>query len=231
MKTVGLLGGMSWESTAVYYRLMNEEVRRRCGGLHSAKILLYSVDFAEIESLQSAGRWDEAGALLRRAARSLETAGADLLLICTNTMHKLAPHITEGLTIPLLHIADAVGSHIVSDRIQSVGLLGTRFTMEEDFYRGVLEDRYELQVAVPEAADRRLVDSVIFDELCRGEINPHSHVEYLRIVQRLAERGCQAIVLGCTEISLLLRPGDTDVVLYDTTAIHAEQAVASMHEE
>jgi aspartate racemase len=231
MKTVGLLGGMSWESTAVYYRLINEQIRRRCGGLHSAKILLYSVDFAEIEKFQSAGRWNEAGALLKTAAHSLERAGADLLLICTNTMHKVAPQITGGLTIPLLHIADAAGSRIVKDRIQRVGLLGTRFTMEEDFYRSVLEDRYELQVAVPDQGDRQLIDSVIFDELCRGEINPRSRDAYLRIVKNLAEDGCQAIILGCTEISLLLRPQDTDMVLYDTTAIHAEQAVSSMLEE
>ncbi|MEJ2056568.1 MAG: aspartate/glutamate racemase family protein [Desulfofustis sp.] len=231
MKTVGLLGGMSWESTAVYYRLINEQIRRRCGGLHSAKILLYSVDFAEIEKFQSAGRWNEAGALLKRAAHSLERAGADLLLICTNTMHKVAPQITGGLTIPLLHIADAAGSRIVKDRIQRVGLLGTRFTMEEDFYRSVLENRYELQVAVPDQGDRQLIDSVIFDELCRGEINPRSRDAYLRIVKNLAEDGCQAIILGCTEISLLLRPEDTDMVLYDTTAIHAEQAVSSMLEE
>jgi aspartate racemase len=231
MKTVGLLGGMSWESTAVYYRLINEQIRRRCGGLHSAKILLYSVDFAEIEKFQSAGRWNEAGALLKTAAHSLERAGADLLLICTNTMHKVAPQITGGLTIPLLHIADAAGSRIVKDRIQRVGLLGTRFTMEEDFYRSVLENRYELQVAVPDQGDRQLIDSVIFDELCRGEINPRSRDAYLRIVKNLAEDGCQAIILGCTEISLLLRPQDTDMVLYDTTAIHAEQAVSSMLEE
>lgn len=231
MKTVGLLGGMSWESTAVYYRLINEQVRRRCGGLHSAKILLYSVDFAEIEELQSAGRWDEAGTLLNKAARSLEKAGADLLLICTNTMHKVAPQITGGLTIQLLHIADAAGSRIAADRIETVGLLGTRFTMEEDFYRCVLEDRYGLQVRVPEQKERRLIDSIIFDELCRGEINPRSRDAYLRVVENLAGRGCRAIILGCTEISLLLRPEDTDMVLYDTTAIHAEQAVASMLEE
>ncbi len=231
MKTVGLLGGMSWESTAVYYRLINEEVRRRCGGLHSAKILLYSVDFAEIEKLQSAGRWDEAAELLGAAARSLEKAGADLLLICTNTMHKVADRIVEGLSIPLLHIADAAGSRIAADRLEKVGLLGTRFTMEENFYRSVLEDRYGLTVLVPEQADRRIIDSVIFDELCRGELNNRSRNEYLRIVQTLAERGCRAIILGCTEISLLLRPADTDMMLYDTTVIHAEQAVTAMLEE
>jgi len=228
MKTVGLLGGMSWESTAVYYRLINEEVRRRCGGLHSAKILLYSVDFAEVEELQSAGRWDEAGALLGAAACALEKAGAELLMICTNTMHKVAPQIAAGLSIELLHIADATGSRIVEDRFEKVGLLGTRFTMEEDFYRSALEKRYGLKVIVPAQEDRRIIDSVIFDELCRGEINDRSRGEYRRIARDLGEQNCQAIILGCTEISLLLRPEDTDMVLYDTTAIHADRAVTAM---
>lgn len=228
MKTVGLLGGMSWESTAVYYRLINQEVRRRCGGLHSAKILLYSLDFAEVEELQSTGRWGEAGALLGSAAGALEKAGADLLLICTNTMHKVASQIAAGLSIELLHIADATGSRIVEDRFEKVGLLGTRFTMEEDFYRSVLEKRYGLKVVVPAQEDRRIIDSVIFDELCRGEINDRSRDEYRRIARDLGEQDCQAIILGCTEISLLLRPEDTDMVLYDTTAIHADSAVTAM---
>lgn len=231
MKTVGLLGGMSWESTAIYYRLINEEVRHRCGGLHSAKILLYSVDFAEIEKLQSEERWDEAGALLGEAARSLEKAGADLLLICTNTMHKVAGQIVGRLSIPLLHIAQATGSRIVQDRVEKVGLLGTRFTMEESFYRSVLEEQFGLEVVAPGKGDRRLIDSVIFDELCRGIINEKSRSEYQRIVQSLSERGCQAIILGCTEIPLLLRPQDTDLPLYDTTAIHAQRAVIMMLEQ
>jgi len=231
MKTIGLLGGMSWESTAVYYRLINEEVRRRCGGLHSAKILLYSVDFAEIEELQSGDRWDDAGEMLGAAARSLENAGAELLLICTNTMHKVADRIVEGLSIDLLHIADAAGARLAAERIETVGLLGTRFTMEEDFYRSVLENRYGLTVMVPEQADRRIIDSVIFDELCRGKVKQRSRDEYVRIANHFGERGCQAIILGCTEISLLLRPEDSDMALYDTTAIHAEQAVTAMLEQ
>ncbi len=231
MKTVGLLGGMSWESTATYYRLLNEGIRRRCGGLHSAKILLHSVDFAEIEKLQSSGRWDEAGTLLGDAAARLEKAGAELLLICTNTMHKVAARIVAELTIPLLHIAEATGSRLVEDRIETVGLLGTRFTMEESFYRSVLEDRYGLQVVVPGEDDRRLVDRVIFEELCLGRIAEESRGGYVRIVSSLGERGCQAIILGCTEISLLLRPQDTVLPLYDTTAIHVEQAVVKMLEQ
>ncbi len=231
MKTVGLLGGMSWESTATYYRLINEGVRRRLGGLHSARILLYSVDFADIEELQREGRWDEAGALLGEAARSLEQGGADLLLICTNTMHKVADKIAGRLTIPLLHIAQATGSRIAEDRVEKVGLLGTRFTMEEPFYRSVLEQEYGLEVAIPGPADRRLVDSVIFEELCCGKTSAESRSEYQRIVQSLSAEGCRGVILGCTEISLLLRPGDTDLVLYDTTAIHAAQAVNMMLEQ
>ena len=228
MKTVGLLGGMSWESTATYYRLINEGVRRRCGGLHSARILLYSVDFAEIDELQRRGRWAEAGALLGKAARSLEQGGAELLLICTNTMHKVADQIAGCLTIPLLHIAQATGSRIAADRVDKVGLLGTRFTMEETFYRSVLEEHYGLEVVIPGPADRQLVDSVIFEELCCGKISAESRSEYQRIVASFAAGGCRAVVLGCTEIPLLLRPGDTDLPLYDTTAIHADQAVKMM---
>ena len=228
MKTVGLIGGMSWESTATYYRLINQGIRNRCGGLHSAKILLYSVDFAEIEELQSSGRWHEAGQLLAEAARRLEKGGADLLLICTNTMHKVAAQVVAAVTLPLIHIAEATGAKIVQDGIEAVGLLGTRFTMEEQFYRSVLEDTFELRVVVPTADDRRLVDKVIFDELCRGVIADNSRQEYLRIVDSLAVQGCSAIILGCTEIALLIGSGDTDLKLYDTTEIHAQQAVAMM---
>jgi aspartate racemase len=228
MKTVGLIGGMSWESTATYYRLINQGIRNRCGGLHSAKMLLYSVDFAEIEELQSSGRWDEAGQLLAEAAVRLEKGGADLLLICTNTMHKVADQVVAAVTLPLIHIAEATGAKIVQDGIEAVGLLGTRFTMEEQFYRSVLEDTFELRVVVPAADDRRLVDKVIFDELCRGVIADNSRQEYLRIVDSLAAQGCGAIILGCTEIALLIGSGDTDLKLYDTTEIHARQAVAMM---
>jgi aspartate racemase len=228
MKTVGLIGGMSWESTATYYRLINQGIRNRCGGLHSAKMLLYSVDFAEIEELQSSGRWHEAGQLLAEAAVRLEKGGADLLLICTNTMHKVAAQVVAAVSLPLIHIAEATGAKIVQDGIEAVGLLGTRFTMEEQFYRSVLEDTFGLRVVVPTADDRRLVDKVIFNELCRGVIADNSRQEYLRIVDSLAAQGCGAIILGCTEIALLIGSGDTDLKLYDTTQIHAQQAVAMM---
>ena len=231
MKTVGLIGGMSWESTATYYRLINQGIRSRCGGLHSAKLLLYSVDFAEIEALQSSGRWHQAGLVLAEAAVRLEKAGADLLLICTNTMHKVADQIAAAVTLPLLHIAEATGEQVVADGVKSVGLLGTRFTMEEDFYRSVLEDQFGLQVVVPAPDDRRLVDTVIFDELCQGVIAAKSKEQYLRITDSLAAQGCGAIILGCTEIALLIGPRDTDLRLYDTTEIHARQAVAMMLEE
>lgn len=231
MKTVGLIGGMSWESTATYYRLINQGIRNRCGGLHSAKMLLYSVDFAEVEELQSTGRWHEAGQLLAEAAVRLEKGGADLLLICTNTMHKVADQVVAAVTLPLLHIAEATGERIVEDGIRAVGLLGTRFTMEEKFYRSVLEDRFGLRVVVPPAEARRLVDKVIFDELCRGVIADDSKKEYLRIADSLAAQGCGAIILGCTEIALLIGASDTDLKLYDTTEIHAQQAVAMMLEQ
>ena len=230
MKTIGLLGGMSWESTATYYRLINEGIRRKCGGLHSAKILLYSVDFAEIEHMQSENRWDEAGERLGEVARKLDEAGADILMICTNTMHKVAGQIESYISIPLLHIADATGTRIGADGITSVGLLGTRFTMEEQFYRRVLEEKYNLQVSVPSTEDRAAVDSIIFNELCLGKIREESRLVYQRIVRSLAEDGCQAIILGCTEISMLLSPQDTDIRLYDTTEIHADQAVLHMLE-
>lgn len=231
MKTVGLIGGMSWESTATYYRLINQGIRNCCGGLHSAKMLLYSVDFAEIEELQSSGRWHEAGQLLAEAAVRLEKGGADLMLICTNTMHKVADQVVAAVTLPLIHIAEATGEKIVRDGIKAVGLLGTRFTMEEKFYRSVLEDRFGLRVVIPPAEDRRLVDEVIFDELCRGVIADESRKEYLRIVESLAAQGCGAVILGCTEIALLIGARDTDLKLYDTTEIHAQQAVTMMLEQ
>lgn len=231
MKTVGLIGGMSWESTATYYRLINQGIRNRCGGLHSAKMLLYSVDFAEIEELQSSGRWQEAGLLLAEAATMLEKGGAELLLICTNTMHKVADQVAAAVTIPLIHIAEATGAKVTDDGVEKVGLLGTRFTMEEEFYRTVLQDRFGLQVVVPPAEDRRLVDEVIFGELCQGVIANESKKQYLRIVDSLADQGCGAMILGCTEIALLIGPEDTDLTLYDTTEIHAQRAVMSMLEE
>lgn len=228
MKTIGLIGGMSWESTATYYRLLNEEVRRQVGGLHSAKILLYSVDFAEIEMMQTEGRWSEAAILIGEAALRLEKAGADFLMICTNTMHKVVDQVEGYISIPLLHIADATGEKIVEDKLRTVGLLGTRFTMEEPFYKGRLEQAYGLRVLVPNAADRAIIDHIIFQELCLGIIREGSRTEYLRIARNLAEQGAEAVILGCTEISLLIRLEDTDLFFYDTTAIHSFRGVKEM---
>lgn len=224
MKTIGLLGGMSWESTQTYYRLLNEGVKRRLGGLHSAKLILYSVDFAEIEELQHQGNWAETGNILSRAARALEQAGAEFLVIGTNTMHKVAPEIEQTIGIPLLHIADATAGVLKQDGLSSVGLLGTRFTMEQDFYRERLEQA-GIQVIVPEEPEREVIHRVIYEELCQGEINQASKQAYLEIVTSLTERGAQAVILGCTEIGLLIRQEDTPVAVYDTTEIHAAQAV------
>lgn len=225
MKTIGLIGGMSWESTATYYRLINEGVKKSYGGFHSAKILLYSVDFAEIEKLQVAGKWEEAGQLLSNAASRLERAGADCMMICTNTMHKVADQVASSIRIPLLHIADATAERIVKDGVKTVGLLGTSFTMEQEFYRGRLESRYGLQVVIPDESERKIVHDVIFNELCLGQIKEKSRLEYRRIAENLSRRGAEAIILGCTEISLLLRSKDTGLKLYDTTALHAERGV------
>lgn len=223
MKTLGLLGGMSWESTIPYYRIINQTVSRELGGFHSAKILLYSVDFQEIESLQREGDWDRAGALLADAARRLETAGADLLVICTNTMHLVAPVIEKTIGIPLLHIADATADAIQRAGPRTVGLLGTRFTMEQPFYRERLEAR-GLKIVVPETEDRETVHRVIYDELCLGEINHSSRSAYGEIMRRLVEKGAEGIILGCTEIGLLVGEGDASVPLFDTTEIHARAA-------
>lgn len=225
MKTIGLLGGMSWESTQSYYRALNEGVKNALGGLHSAKIALISVDFAEIEALQHNGGWDKTADLLCNAARNVERAGADGLLICTNTMHKVAPEISETIDIPLIHIADATAQKLVEDGIHSVGLLGTKFTMEEDFYKGRLRDQFGLDVLVPEAAQQQWVHDVIYDELCKGVIRNDSRELYVSIIDELVERGAQAVILGCTEIALLVSERDTDVKLYDTTQIHVEKAL------
>ena len=225
MRTIGLIGGMSWESSALYYRWINETVRDRLGGLHSARVLLLSVDFAGIEQMQQAGRWAEAGAVLGEAARSLERGGADLLLLCTNTMHRVADEIAAAVAIPLLHIADATGAAITAVGIRRVGLLGTRFTMEQAFYRGRLAERYGLDVLVPQADERQLVHDVIYGELCLGEVRPASRDAYRRVMARLVERGAEAIILGCTEITLLVGPDDATVPLFDTTLIHANAAV------
>lgn len=225
MKTIGLLGGMSWESTASYYKAINEGVKTQLGGLHSAKICLYSVDFSEIEKLQHQGKWDETAIILSQAAQSVEAGGADFLLICTNTMHKVADEIQANISIPILHIADATAEQLVIDGITKVGLLGTRFTMEQDFYKSRLTEKFGIDVLVPNSDDRTIVHEVIYDELCLGTINPDSKEQYLSIVDNLHAQGAQAVILGCTEIALLINQNDTAVPLYDTTEIHAKSAV------
>jgi len=226
LKTTGLLGGMSWESTLTYYRLINQGVRERLGGLHSAEMVLYSVDFEPLEALQTAGDWDEAGRILGRDAACVAAAGADFLVLCTNTMHRVAGQIEAAIDIPMLHIADATGEALRAADHRRVGLLGTAFTMEQDFYRGRLEERYGLEVLVPGAADRQLVHRVIYDELCVGQVLDPSRWEYARILRSLQQdEGAEAVILGCTEIALLVDPGSSPVPLYDTTAIHAAAAV------
>ena len=224
MKTLGLIGGMSWESTVPYYRLINQTVKERLGGLHSARLLLYSVDFAEIEKLQHAGDWDAAGEVLADAARALKAGGAELLVICTNTMHKVADAVEAASGLPLLHIADATGDEIRRQGLTRIGLLGTRFTMEQDFYRRRLVERHGLEVLVPDADDRDLVHGVIYDELCLGTIRDESRAQYRRVMDALVARGAQGIVLGCTEIGLLVGEGDASVPLFDTAALHARHA-------
>lgn len=231
MKTIGLLGGMSWESSAVYYRIVNREVARRLGGLHSARCVLLSVDFAPIEELQRAGDWEEAGRRLGKEARRVQAAGAELLLLCTNTMHRVAEAVQAAVDVPLLHLADATGERVGAAGVGTVGLLGTRFTMEEEFYRGRLEERFGLRVLVPEEDDRELVHRVIYEELVQGRVLEGSRREYRRIVEELAGRGADGVILGCTEIPLLLAEGDGPVPLFDTTRIHAEEAVRVALEE
>jgi len=221
MKTLGLIGGMSWESTIPYYRIINETVREQLGGLHSARLILYSVDFHDIERLQQAGAWDEAGTILADAARALEAAGAEGLALCTNTMHKVAPAIESAVDIPLLHIADPTAAAVKAAGLHVVGLLGTRFTMEQDFYRSRLTDRHGLVVIVPDAADRAIVHRVIYEELCQGDLRAESRAQYRKILQRLVEAGAEGIILGCTEIALLVGPDDAPVPLFDTTGLHA----------
>jgi aspartate racemase len=225
MKTIGLIGGMSWESSAEYYRLINEAVKRRLGGLHSAQSLLLSVDFAGIEKLQRDGRWDEAARQLADAARQLELGGADFLVLCTNTMHRVAEEIAAAVHIPLLHIADATAEHVKARGLTSVGLLGTRYTMEQGFYRGRLTELHGLDVLVPDSDGRKVVHEVIYDELVLGMVEQQSRAAYGEIMAELVARGAQAIVLGCTEIGLLVGDGDASVPLLDTTRIHAEKAV------
>ncbi|MEU9115470.1 aspartate/glutamate racemase family protein [Streptomyces sp. NPDC048483] len=224
MRTIGLLGGMSWESTAEYYRLLNELTRERLGGLHSSRCVLYSVDFAEIERLQAEGRWDEAAEVLAEAAKALEAAGADLLLICTNTMHKVADEVAAAVTIPLLHLADTTAGAILASGMRRVGLLGTAFTMEQDFYRGRLAS-HGLDVLIPDAAGRSTVHRVIYEELCVGIVREESRQAYQAIIKELVAAGAEGIVLGCTEIELLISPDDSPVPVFPTTRLHAEAAV------
>ena len=225
MKTIGLIGGMSWESSAEYYRVINETVKERLGKLHSAQSLMFSFDFDQIESLQHQGRWDEATRLMIDAAKRLERGGADFVVICTNTMHKMADQVQAAIHIPLLHIADATAEVIQDRGLQRIGLLGTRFTMEETFYKGRLTDKYHLDVLVPDDADRKIVHDVIYDELCLGIIKPSSKEHYQRIIGKLAERGAEGVILGCTEIGLLIKAQDSPIPVFDTTLIHAISAV------
>lgn len=224
MKMIGLIGGMSWESTALYYRIINEQVKQQLGGLHSARSLMYSVDFHEIEKLQAAGEWHKAGEILAQAAISLEKGGADFIVLCTNTMHKVAQQITSAVSIPLLHIADATATRIQQAGVKKVGLLATAFTMEQEFYKGRLEQA-ELEVVVPDAPGRKVVHDIIYQELCLGIIREESRAHYREIIAELVEQGAEAIILGCTEITLLVKPEDASVPLFDTTLIHAEDAV------
>lgn len=226
MRTIGLLGGMSWESTVPYYQLLNQEIGRRLGGLHSARILLLSVDFQEIEALQHQGKWEELGGILARDALTLERAGAEFLVLCTNTMHLVAPAIEAQLSIPLLHIADATAERIKASGLERIGLLGTRFTMEGAFYKGRLEKDHGLTVEIPPAMDRELVHQVIYEELVLGKIREASRNEFKRIAEDLERSGAQGVILGCTEIGLLLKQEDVPVALFDTTVIHAEAAAA-----
>jgi aspartate racemase len=225
MKTIGLLGGMSWESSALYYRWINEILKRRLGGLHSAKIAMVSVDFQEIEDLQHKGMWAESGNILSQAGMQVEAAGADFLLICTNTMHKVAPQVEAAINIPLLHIADTTAEQVKAQGIDTIGLLGTKFTMEQDFYAGRLKDKHGLNVIIPSEADRERVHRVIYDELVLGTVRSESREVYLRIMADLMNRGAGGVIEGCTEIVMLVQQEHTEIPLFDTTAIHAQKAV------
>lgn len=224
MRTIGMIGGMSWESTMTYYRLVNEEVKRRLGGLHSAKVILHSVEFDEIEKCQASGNWEKSGEILGAAARGLEAAGADFILICTNTMHKVAPQVASMVQIPIVHIADATADELEKYRIRKVGLLGTKYTMTQDFYKQKLIDR-GIEVYIPGAVDIEAVNTVIFQELCVGRIRAESRVEFQRIIDGLRKQGAEGVILGCTEIGLLIGREDSSLPVFDTTEIHARRAV------
>jgi len=225
VKTIGLIGGMSWESTAHYYAELNQGIKKALGGLHSARILLYSVDFGPIEKLQNKEDWESLGNIMADAARKVEKGGADCLLICTNTMHKLTGIVEDAVNIPLLHIADATAQVLVHDKIKRVGLLGTAYTMEQEFYKNRLISKFDLDVIIPDEKDRNSIHTIIYKELCLGQIKTQSQKTYLNITKRLAEKGAQGIILGCTEIGMLLKPEDIDIPLYDTAKIHAAKAV------
>ena len=225
MKTIGMIGGMSWESSIEYYRIINETVNAGLGGFHSAKCLMYSVDFAEIEKLQHLGKWDEATALMIDAAKRVQSGGADFLIICTNTMHKMADEVQQNIKIPLLHIADATAEKIKIYDMKRIGLLGTRFIMEEDFYKARLIEKHGLDVIIPNNDERETVHQVIYDELCNGEIKESSKLKFIKIMNHLVEDRAEGIILGCTEIGLLVKQKDSQVPLFDTTKIHAEAAV------
>ena len=225
MKTIGMIGGMSWESSIEYYRIINQTVRGKLGGLHSAKSIMVSVEFAEIEALQHQNRWDELAKIMIEAAQSLERGGADFVIICTNTMHKLYDKVQNHISIPMLNIADATAENIKAQGIDKIALLGTRFTMEENFYKGRLVDMFGLGVIIPEEDEMEIVHRVIYDELCAGIIKPGSKQKYAAIIKRLIAAGAQGIILGCTEIGLLVTPEDSSVALFDTTEIHAKAAV------
>lgn len=225
MKTIGLIGGMSWESTLEYYRIINETTKLKLGGLHSSKCIMYSVDFQEIEELQHQNKWDELTDIMVNAAQKLKNGGADIIIICTNTMHKMASDIENNIGIKVLHIAEATGEQIIKRKMKKVGLLGTKFTMEGDFYKNVLKDKFHIDVVIPDEDERQVIHEIIYEELCKGEINNFSREKYIKIIENLTVKGAEGIVLGCTEIPLLVKQKDVSVPIFDTTTIHAISAV------
>jgi len=225
LKTIGLIGGMSWESTLEYYRIINETTKLKLGGLHSSKCIMYSVDFQEIEELQHQNKWDELTDIMVNAAQKLKNGGADIIIICTNTMHKMASDIENNIGIKVLHIAEATGEQIIKRKMKKVGLLGTKFTMEGDFYKNVLKDKFHIDVVIPDEDERQVIHEIIYEELCKGEINNFSREKYIKIIENLTVKGAEGIVLGCTEIPLLVKQKDVSVPIFDTTTIHAISAV------
>lgn len=225
MKTMGMIGGMSWESSLEYYRIVNEDIKKKLGGFHSAKCILYSVDFEEVEKLQHLGDWDELTRMMMDAAQRLENTGADFVIICTNTMHKMADEVQEAIRIPILHIVDVTAKAIKGNKQTRIGLLGTKFTMEQDFYKGRLKDKHGLDVLIPSADERQVVHDILYSELCLGEIKELSKEKFKSVIQNLVDRGAQGVILGCTEIPLIVSQDDYEIPVYDTTTIHAQAAV------